>query len=99
LCKWNSPIILAFAYSRGYLNLESLIVFARIAFIFSGCLLTAYMSRAIGRYSNQDYSFFISRYYQAKKNENERKEFLSAFDFELKYWQPSFIPSTKPPVL
>jgi hypothetical protein len=81
LCKWTSPIILAFAYSRGYLNLNTLFVLSRLAIIFSGCLFTAYLSRGIGRYTNLDYKIFISKYSEMKKRQDKEKKVINISSF------------------
>ena len=73
LCKWTSPLIFAFAYSRGYLSLNTLLALSRLALVFGSCLFTAYMSRGFGRYTNPDYKLFITKLNDSKTNEKERK--------------------------
>lgn len=98
ICKWTSPVLLAFAYSRNYLTFDNLYSLCNMAFILGGILLTNYALRGWGRLVNQDYQLFIRKYYDIKnrKSITEKQKFLSEYDFELSNWIPEYIAETKP---
>ena len=64
LCKWTSPVLLAFAYNRGYLTLDGVYSLCHLALVFGGFLVAAYVARAFGRSANADYKDFIQQYTQ-----------------------------------
>lgn len=102
LCKWTSPVILAFAYYRGYLSVDGLASLCNMALVFGSMLGAAYVTRAMGRMQNKEYQEFFKLYESVNRNArehlSERKQLLSKYDFQLKNWTPDFVSSAVPPV-
>lgn len=100
LCKWSSPIILAYAYRNDYFTLEGLYSLTRLACIFGFVVISTYISRSVGRCRNPDYIEFIQQYTEINrlKRSIERQKFLAKYDFELKNWNPDYISTSKPPL-
>ena len=99
-CKWTSPVILAYVYSRDYFTLEGLNSILNLASVLGVIIGSCYMARAFGRWSNPDYQQFLKRFIEYNKLDRssaERKKFLSEYDFELHKWNADFLSPSYPP--
>jgi hypothetical protein len=71
-CKWTSPVILALAYYRGYFTYDGMYSLWRLTYFATICLASSYFARALGRYSNKDYTTFINKFAHLNKNPTEK---------------------------
>ena len=62
LCKWSSPLILAYVYYRDYMNVNSLYSLCNFAYLFGMVLIGVYILRGFGRLSNAEYLAFIKKF-------------------------------------
>ena len=88
LCKWTSPVILAFAYYRGYFSYEGIESISFLAYVFGVVLITTYVARGFGRCSNLDYKNFMDKFSQLNKNDANVAE-RKVFCFNVHYLQLS----------
>jgi len=97
-CKWSSPVLLAFAYSRGYFSIEGLNTLCHLAFLVGAFLGVSYVSRGYGRLINPDYQTFIERLANTSTDTAEKNKILCEYDFEIRKWTADFKPDVKPNV-
>jgi len=76
LCKWSSPLILAYAYYRDYMNVDGLYSLCNFAYLFGMVLIGVYILRGFGRLSNPEYLEFIKKFAHFNQLDSaERKVF------------------------
>ena len=97
-CKWSSPVLLAFAYSRGYFSIKGLHTLCHLAFVMGAFLGGSFIVRGYGRLINPDYQSFIERLARSSADNAEKKKLLREYDFEIRKWAADFKPDARPNV-